>query len=169
MATTLKARVNVDFAADLVSALDLQTRRAPAALKAAYALTNGTGAGEADILWTDRRTIAASTTEDLDLTASLSDAFATSLTFARIKLIMVKAAAANTNNVHVGGDAAALVGWVGNASDLVVVRPGGMFLWVATDATAAAVTATTGDILQVANSSSGTSVTYDIALVGSSV
>jgi hypothetical protein len=36
------------------------------------------------------------------------------------------------------------------------------------DATAYAVTATTADLLKVANSSSGTGVTYDIAVIGTS-
>ena len=40
-------------------------------------------------------------------------------------------------------------------------------MWVA-PATGATVTTLTGDILLVANSSSGTSVTYDIVIIGTS-
>jgi len=39
----------------------------------------------------------------------------------------------------------------------------------AADATTYAVTAGTGDLLKVANSAGGTSVTYDIVIIGSSV
>lgn len=77
------------------------------------------------------------------------------------------AAAANTNNVVVGGAASnGFINWVGDATDVINVRPGGVFMLVAPDSTAYAVTASTGDILKVANSSSGTSVTYTIVIIG---
>lgn len=129
-------------------------------------LTNGTGADQANMIFTDTRTLAASTTEDLDLAGGLTDVFGTTITFTKIKGIIIKASSSNTNNVVVGGDANGLVNWVGAANDIINVRPGGMFCIMAPDATAYAVTGSTGDILQVANSSSGSSVTYDIILIG---
>jgi len=54
------------------------------------------------------------------------------------------------------------------ASDGISVRPGGLFCWAAPDATAVAVTAGTGDLLAIANSGAGTSVTYDVVIIGSS-
>jgi hypothetical protein len=89
------------------------------------------------------------------------------LTFTKIKAILVKAAEGNTNNVVVGG--AASNGWVGpfgDVSDTVAVKPGGTLLLVAPNAAGYAVTAGTGDILKVANSGAGTGVTYDIVIVG---
>lgn len=168
MSTNLTTTMAFDFAAKFVEALDLQTKSAPASLRRSYSWSNGTAKDKADIIWTDTRTIAASGSDDLDLTASLTDAFGTSLTFARLKAIIIAAAAGNTNNVNVGGDTAAAVGFVADASDIVVVRPGGLLVWIAPDATAAAVTSTTADVLQIANSSSGSSVTYDIILIGAS-
>ena len=47
------------------------------------------------------------------------------------------------------------------------VKPGGVFLWAAPSG-GLTVTGGTGDILQVANSGSGTGVTYSIVIVGAS-
>ena len=44
----------------------------------------------------------------------------------------------------------------------------GKFIWVAPDATGIAVTASTGDLITVTNSSSGTAVTYDVVIIGAS-
>lgn len=131
-----------------------------------YTFTNGTSTNQANMVWADTRTIVASGTDDLDLAGGLTNAFGTALTFTKMKGILVAASSANTNNVLIGGDAAALANWVSNVNDVVVVRPGGVFCLIAPDTTGYAVTGTTADVLQIANSSSGTSVTYDIILIG---
>lgn len=163
----LTTKIQVGLEALLTSALDLSTTSSPTKLHHRIDLANGSGANQANKFWSDRRTLAASGTENLDLAASLTDAFGASITFARVKGLLIRAASANVNNVLVGGHAsAAWSTWAGDATDLVVVRPGGLLLLVAPDATAYAVTATTADLLTVANSGAGTGVTYDIAIVG---
>lgn len=134
----------------------------------AAALASGTGANQADLMFADQRTLSASATENLDLAGGLTDAFGTTLTFAKIKAIMVRAAPGNTNDVVIGGAASnAFVGPFGGTTPTVAVKPGG-FLLLFAPATGWTVTASTGDILKVANSSSGTSVTYDVVLIGTS-
>ncbi len=131
-------------------------------------LTSGTGADQADLMFADTRTLAASATENLDLAGSLTDAFGATLAFAKIKAIIVQAAAANTNDVVVGGAASnAFTGPLGGTDPTVAARPGGAIVLFA-PATGWTVTAGTGDILKVANSSSGTSVTYSIVIIGTS-
>lgn len=134
-------------------------------LSATWSPTNGSASGQANKIWVDQRTLAASTAEDLDLAGALVDNFGTTLTFSTIKAIYVKAASGNTNNVEVGGAVAPLLGVFDDATDKIVVKPGGAFMWFA-PGTGATVTATTGDDLNVNNSSSGTSVTYDIVIIG---
>lgn len=130
-------------------------------------LDTGTGANQIDRIWADTRTLTASSSEDLDLAGSLVDAIGQAVTFARVKAILIRPAAANTNNVIVGGASSnQFLTWVGGATHTVTVRPGGLFALCAPDATAYAVTAGTGDLLKIANSSSGTSVTYDIVILG---
>jgi len=156
--------------AELTSALDLGSGRAAQSLSRKMSLGNGTTAGNADRVWSDRRTLAASGTEDLDLAGVLLDAFGATVTFARIKGLIIAAADANANNVVVG--AAASAPWVTllGATHTLTLRPGA-FVAVGTgaaDATGYAVTATTADLLKIANSGAGTSVTYDIHIIGAS-
>ncbi|MBP5930190.1 hypothetical protein F3K39_19180 [Streptomyces sp. LBUM 1479] len=156
--------------AELTQALDLGSGKAAQSLSRKMSLASGTGAGKADRVFSDRRTLAASATEDLDLAGVLLDAFGQAITFARVKGLIVAATAANTNNVVIGNASsnawAALLGATGTA----IIRPGA-FIALGTgeaDAVGYAVTAGTGDQLKVANSAGGTPVTYDIHIIGAS-
>lgn len=167
MATTLSGSISLAVAMDLIKGMDVGESTYPVRYGANYSLTNGTGANQANEIFVDTRTLAASAAEDLDLAGVLTDSFGAVLTFTKIKAIIVKAAAGNTNDVQVGGDATAGIASIfGNVADFINVKPGGLFAVVAPDATGYALTATTADLLQIANSSSGTSVTYDIIIVG---
>lgn len=132
-------------------------------------LASGTGDDQADLLFTDTRTIAASSSENLDLAGtSLHNPFGTALTFATVKVIYIKASADNTNDVVVGGAGSnTFDGPFVDDTDQIAIHPGGVFL-VASPDTGWTVDAGTGDILKVANSSSGTGVTYDIVIIGTS-
>jgi hypothetical protein len=164
----LATDLSVRLAATLTNPLDLSTP-ADALVKAVtLALTSGTGASQANMMWHDQRTLSASATENLDLAGSLTNAFGTTQTFARIKLVLVSAAAANTNNVNVIREGTNGVPLFLALGDGIPVRPGGVFLWAATDSTSVAVTAGTGDLLTVTNSAGSTSVTYDIIIIGAS-
>lgn len=151
-------------------ALDLTTTSDPLMFRQAVNLASGTGAGQADKVFHDRRTLAASAAEDLDLAGVLLDAFGAAITFVRVKGLFITAAAANANNVVVGADATNPWATLLNATGTITLRPGASFgaMAGAADGTAYAVTAGTGDLLQVANSGAGTSVTYDIVIVGAS-
>jgi hypothetical protein len=164
----LSTKLTTSLVATLTDALDLSTASDPLSYATTYNLTSGTGASQADMLWHDRRTLSASATEDLDLAGVLVNGLGDTQTFARIKMVVVGAASGNTNNVNVTRPASNGVPLFLAASDGIPVRPGGMFLWVATDATAVAVTAGTGDLLTFTNSAGSTSVTYDIILIGAS-
>jgi hypothetical protein len=133
-------------------------------------LADGTDANEANRIYHATRTLAASANEDLDLSGVLLDPLGDTLTFARVKALIVSAAAANTNNVIVGGAGTnTFINWVSDATDKIIVRPSGVFCVIASDITAYVVTAGTGDLLRVANSGAGSSVTYDITIIGASV
>lgn len=167
---TLISRVAVELSANLTSALDLSTVSSPVDIRQQIDFASGTGAGQADKLWTDTRTLTASSTEDLDLAGVLLDPFGATITFAKIKALLIRAAAGNTNNVVVGGASATQWSTLLGTTGTVILRPGAVLLVAAgsADATGYTVTAATGDLFKVANSSSGSSVTYDIAIVGTS-
>lgn len=169
---SLETKITVSLTALLSSALDLASADVPLRLREVIDLGSGTGAGRADKAFHDRRVLAASASESLDLAGGLTDAFGAAITFARVKAILVVAAAANVNNVVVGG--AGSNAWAtpfADATDKAVLRPGMQWLIAAgeEDATGLGVTAATGDLLQVANSGAGTPITYDIVLIGASV
>ncbi|WP_030928499.1 hypothetical protein [Streptomyces sp. NRRL B-24720] len=149
---------------------DLTTTEDQLSFRRGVHLTSGTGAGKADRVFHDQRTLAASSSEDLDLAGVLTDAFGASLTFVRIKGLFISAAATNANNVVVG--AAASAPWVTllNSTGTLTLRPGASFgvMSGVADATGMALTATTADLLKVANSGAGTSVVYDIVIIGAS-
>lgn len=149
---------------------DLGTSQARRALSASQVLTHGTAAGEADLVFADTRTLAASGTEDLDLAGALADAFGAAQVFARVKAIYVQAAAGNTNNVNITRPASNGFGLFMAAGDGIGLRPGETFgiLCGAEDAVGHAVTAGTGDLLTVTNAAAGTSVTYSIIVIGAS-
>ncbi|MEH0650667.1 hypothetical protein QA995_14800 [Streptomyces scabiei] len=165
---TLSTSLSVNLKSTLSTALDLVTSQAPMDYSAAVSLASGVGANQADKIFSDTRTLAASATEDLDLAGVLSDPLGASLTFARIKAVLIKAAAGNTNSVQVTRPASNGVPLFLAAGDGLSVRPGGLFLWVAPDATGVAVTAGTGDLLTLTNSAGSTSVTYDVIIIGAS-
>ncbi|MCO1575026.1 hypothetical protein M8C13_04535 [Crossiella sp. SN42] len=164
----LDSRISLAVAANLTGTGDLATPAAPLSYRKDIPLLNGTGLGQANRVFSDTRTVVASGTDSLDLAGPLTDAFGAALTFAKIKAVVVVAAGGNTNNVVVTRPAANGLPLFAAAGDAIAVRPGGMFVWVAPDATAVAVTADTGDLLDVVNSAGGSSVTYDVVLIGTS-
>lgn len=127
----------------------------------------GVGAGQANLMFADRRTLAASANEDLDLVGSLLDPFGAVLNFARVKAIIIVAAAANTNKVVIGGAAAnAFVGPFGGATEKLSIDPGGMLVLATRTAAGWPVTAATADLLRIANGAAGSPVTYEIIIIG---
>lgn len=128
-------------------------------------ISSGTGANQADIFWSDERTLAASATEDLDLAGVLADAFGVTVAAAEVVAILVIADAANVNNV-VLGDATQPIPLFGGTNPTFAVKPGGFF-FVAAPAAAGLLTVGAGatDDLKVTNSAGTTGVTYQIALL----
>jgi hypothetical protein len=165
----LTTELTLKLVATLTGSGDLLTPSAPLELTQRHRLTSGTGLDAADMMWSDRRTLAASATEDLDLAASLSPHVGTgTLTFARIKALVVLASSANTNDVQVTRPASNGVPVFLAAGDGLPVKPGGSFVWVAPNAAGVAVTAATGDLITFTNSAGSTSVTYDVVIIGAS-
>lgn len=160
--------VNLQIKIDslLLNALDLDTALDPLLISQLLSLSNGTASGQASQQWHDTRSLAGSATENLDLAASLVNAFGVTLTFTKVKLIYVKASAANNaaNLVQLQRGSSNGVPLFLAASDGVQLNPGGVFLFY--DPVGVTVTAGTGDILTLTNSAGTNTVSYDIAIVG---
>ena len=164
---TLTATLKAALTAVYQGSPDVGTLKQEITYSASASLSNGTGANQANALWADTRTLSASATENLDLAGVLTDAFGSTLTFTKIKALLIEADDANVNDVVIGGAASnAWLALFGDATDTLKIKPGGFILIVAPDANGLAVTASTGDILKVANGGGGSGVTYTINIVG---
>lgn len=165
----LKTDIQMGIRALLSSNVNNSDISAPHGLNYGVTWSSGTVANTADVVWSSTRTLNASATEDLDLAGSLTGTLGGTVTFARVKAIMVTAHPANTNNVVIGAASATqFVGPFGAATHTISVQPGGEFSVAAPGATAWPVTAGTADLLKVANSAAGSAVTYTIIIIGAS-
>jgi len=160
------ANIVLKFDIKQTKALDLATVEYPIGLDWTTLLSTGTGANQASQVWTDTRTLSASATENLDLAGSLTNAFGETVTFTRVKVLAIKAASGNTNNVQVQRGSSNGVTLFLAASDGFELRPGAFALFVIPDSTAVAIAAGTSDILTITNSAGSTSVDYSILVVG---
>lgn len=163
----LTTTITTNISATQTNPLDLVTGSGKHVKSLATLLSSGTGSGSADLIFSDTRTVAASGTDALDLAGSLTSLYGTTLTFVKLKFLLVFAAAGNTNNVRLNRPASNGVPLFLAAGDGIDILPGGAFVWVAPGA-GATVTAATGDLINLDNSSSGTSVTYDVFIGGTS-
>lgn len=136
-------------------------------------LTNGTGTDQANQTYFDNKTLAASGSQSYDLAGSLTDAFSNTITFARIKGIVVwNKSTDGILQVGRGTGADGTNAWdtwitstAADGSEGVFVRPGGIFVLYTPDATAYAVTAGTVDILLITETAAA-ECEYDLALIG---
>lgn len=164
----LSTKLVAQIVATLTDSLDLGTASAPLDYTKRITLTDGTGANQADKLWHDQRVIAASATDTLDLAGTLVDALGDTVTLARVKAVLVVAAAANGDDVNVQQPATSGVPLFLAAGDGISVKPGGAFLWVAPDAAGVVVTGGTGDLLDLVNTDAAAQATVDVMIVGAS-
>jgi hypothetical protein len=167
MSTSLTSRIRVQASATLTSVLDLVTSSSPLTKTVTVDLANGVAADQGDVIWSDQRTLATATTEDLDLAGGgLTDVYGTAFAPAKVKVLVISSASANTTNLTLFGDANG-VPILDDPSDTITLKPGGVFCIVDPTLAGYAVTAGTGDIIQVANAA-GASATYDIIIIGTS-
>lgn len=132
---------------DLVDVVDKTT------IAETLTLANGTAAGQADAYWKDVRTVAASTTDTVDITALPLDVYGgtDTISIANVRLIYVKNRSATVALSYAVG------------AEAVALRPGGVFLWYApSNATAATYSATE---IRVTNAGAS-AVDYEIVIVG---
>lgn len=164
MAISQTSRLALSISALLADSLDLTTVRD--ALEKAYSIdiASGSGSGQANQVFHDTRTVSTGATDSLDLSGVLLNAIRQSVIFTAIKLVIIKAAAANTTILSVRRPAANGVPIFAAASDETPIGPGGLFVW-SSPALGVAVTAGTGDLLDIVNAA-GASATYDVIIVG---
>lgn len=161
------ASIELNIKAKQTGTADLGSPQFTALLEKILEFSPGTAAvGQANVLFSDERTLAASASEDLDVAGVLADALGSTIAAAEVVAIAIVAAAANTNDVQLTRPANGVPSFLA-ASDGVAIGPGDIFLL--TNRKGIAVAAGTGDLIHVANGAAGTSVTYQIVIIGRTV
>src|SRR6266850_6451745 len=137
---SLNVRFNAQFSADLVNALSFNTITDSVSLPVVVALANGTGAGQANQIFNDQRTLAGSANESINVVnfnGSL-DGVGGAFSMSRIKAIIVQNLhVTETNNLQIGGAGAGAITtpFNGNSSYLVTVPGGSTFIALSPGAT----------------------------------
>ena len=143
-----------------------QTSVRNVALEIAFALANGTGNGQADLIFMDTHTLAGGATKQYDLAGVELDPNGNLLTFATVKaIILYSNLAANKVLTLTTPAANGFDSWHLAAQQGVLVNPLGVLL-LATPNTGYATAAGT-DLLDVVNAGGGNS-TFDLIIVGTS-
>lgn len=96
----------------------------------------GSGAGQVDQIWHDRRTLAGSANETLDFAGgSLKNPFGATITFAKIKAILIhnrsdEQGTPTAGQLDIGNAANPWWGYLGVGSHKLHLEPGCWFVWV---------------------------------------
>ena len=137
------------------------------ALSIAQAFANGTGANQANQIYVGERTLADEAQENLDLSGSLADQFGSTIAFTGIKGILIQNQSALSSLLFEPGSTNGFLGPFADASDQVIIPPGGVVLMTNASAAGWPVTASTGDLLSFTHNSEETAdLEYKIALIG---
>jgi hypothetical protein len=161
------ATIDLAIRAKQTGTADLGTPQIALDIAKSMEFSPGTAAvGQANILFSDTRTLAASASEDLDLAGVLADALGATIAGAEVVAIYIAAAQGNTNDVQVTRPANGVPLFLASGDGLSI-GPGDFLLL--TNRKGVTVTAATGDLIHVANGGGTTSVTYDIVVIGRTI
>jgi hypothetical protein len=162
------ATIDLHLKAKQSGAGDLGTPQMLVDVLKSMEFTPGTAAvGQANILFSDTRTLAPSASESLDMAGVLADALGATIAAAEIVMIYIAAASTNTNDVQLTRPASNGVPLFLAAGDGFSVGPGDFSL--RTYRNGITVTPGTGDLVTVTNGGAGTPVSYDIIVIGRTV
>lgn len=164
-------RTNIVMSAKMTETGSLDRGPASAAPELTFAIEMLTGfaANQADRVFTDDRTLAASTNDDLDLAGGVTNSFGTTITFAKVKAIFVTSKLTNTTDLTIGGAPAnGFIGPFGAATHTIKIPPGGGMMIAGPGlAGVGTVTAATADLLRIANGA-GAAADYSVVIIGTS-
>lgn len=173
---TFSAKITAAISATQVGPNDFGGPEFTPEMKMVLNLADGTTAGRANRLWADVRTLAPDTSEVLDLTGALADAFGGVLTQAELVAIMLinapRTGPANSSALSITrGGGAPMSGVIqGSGGSIGLINPGGLFLMACDHINGIGpIVAGTADTLNIfCHFSAGAGATYQIMLIGRS-
>jgi hypothetical protein len=131
-----------------------------------YSFADGVGAGQNNLVWSDRRRVLAGDTDTITISAGLLNVFNEAVAFAVVTAIVVYNRNAVAGDIITYGPAVAqpFLGPFGAAADLVNVAPEGCFMiW---NDTGWAVAAGASDQVAIIETGGVNPVDYDILILG---
>lgn len=161
LTANIKAAISAAYAGS-----GLAPASASLAAAADIGIASGTGDYQADLMYAATRSLAASASDNLDLSGVLTDPLGNVISAVEIVAILIRAASANTTILTVGNGTNPFIGPFGAGTHTIAVAPGGVALLVNPKA-GWAVTAATADILKITNAA-GATASYDIVVLGRS-
>ncbi len=166
---TLSAELLARVTAKQTGANDFGGPKFEPVMEQRIALTDGTDANQADILFADQRTVASGANDDIDLAGALADAYGATIDAAEIVAIFLinapRSGAANTTALTIGGGSNPFVGFLGGTTPTVgPIQPGNFVMIGGGHASGlGAVAGGSADVLRVSNAS-GAAATYQIMI-----
>ncbi len=167
MATTLTTKVNLNLNSVFQSdAEGLAVAQASIEQQLLISMAEGVGLNQADLVYSELNQ-SISGAVDRDLAGSLLDAFGATITFVKVKCLMIVAAVANTDTVIAfGKGATGFLGPLTVNTETLIIRPGGALVVFAPDLTGYPVAAGSTDVLTF-NVGGGTQV-FSWQIIGTS-
>lgn len=122
-------------------------------------LAHGAGLDQADETWADERSLAVNTSDNLDLSGSLTNFFGT-VTPARVKAFGIyNSNTTAAQNLYFGGAVSnAWEAWTPVAGSKIIIPPNGLQVWWNPSLAAGPITAGTGDIVKIENPAANSQV-----------
>jgi hypothetical protein len=165
LSTIIETRINAAFTA----VGDLGTPTYNQDQNSRFQWDTGVGANQADVIWSDERSVSTGATDSLDVAGVLSGLLGGTLSMARVKAVRVRnsnaAGTPNTTNISLTRPATNGVPIFAAAGDAIPIHPGGEVLIVAPSAGGYVVTAATADLIDIVNAAGATAV-YRIEIIG---
>lgn len=162
----LTSKITLSIVASLTAALDLTNPEADVTKSYVANYANGTGANQAQEIFTDSRAIGSSSTDNLDLSGLLTDALGVTIALTGVKELII----VNTGTTQLRIGKKVTNGFAGpfdqTAGALgVIVEAGGVLRLSNPSAAGWAVVAATADQLSVENLTASAGA-YDVIIIG---
>lgn len=130
------------------------------------ALAYGTGVDEANTVFHTIENLATGASVLFDMSGTLTDAFGTTITLSKVKLVAVVHQGI-VGTLTVGGGSNAMTSFWATAGDCLTVQPDGGIMLFAPDATGYAVTASTAENIRVLhNGDTAQDIQFEIIVIG---
>jgi hypothetical protein len=166
MSKTLTTTLSVAATGTKTNAATNESAAVPISKTISLVLASGTGDRAVDLLFSHRYTLTTTVAQSVNLTTDVDAVFGNALAMATVKAILIYNSSDSGQIVEIGG--ATQVPILDGTTPVLYLPPGGMFLLTAPLAASAfVVTDSTGDLITLTNSSTGTS-TVDVYVWGTS-